>query len=370
MDTAVVLATSDRVAPLGGIQILRAVAALLVVFHHALEESLAANTGPKSPDWLTTFGASGVDIFFVISGFIMFYVSFPHNEQPIAPSRFLLKRVLRIYPLYWFCIALVLGLWEVGLFKSLLVNISTLERSIFLLPSTTMIIGIAWTMVYEMYFYLIFAVTLIFANSKVSLYGTGAAILTFYALGQFAPDEALRDFLENPIALEFCFGLLLGSVFTQVARLPDIIRLLWIPGFAFLAAAPLIVYHPTTANLPGFARVWAWGLPAFMIVLSFLKLDLSRSRLQKFMVPLGDASYALYLTHPFVMITYARLLKGSLADLPQWPVVPVVVALSAGLGLATYILVERKLMAITRHLFSRQLSSPRNQGVPAPATTP
>jgi peptidoglycan/LPS O-acetylase OafA/YrhL len=107
-----------------------------------------------------------------------------------------------------------------------------------------------------------------------------------------------------------------------------------------------------------------------MIVLSFLKLDLSRSRLQKFIVPLGDASYALYLTHPFVMITYARLLKGSLADLPQWPVVPVVVALSAGLGLANYILVERKLMAITRHLFSRQLSSPRNQGVPAPATTP
>jgi peptidoglycan/LPS O-acetylase OafA/YrhL len=60
---------ASRDVSLGGIQVLRAIAALLVVLYHALEESLASVTMPKSPDWFTTFGAAGVDIFFVISGF-------------------------------------------------------------------------------------------------------------------------------------------------------------------------------------------------------------------------------------------------------------------------------------------------------------
>jgi exopolysaccharide production protein ExoZ len=343
----------SRNVSLEGIQVLRAIAALLVVLHHALEESLASGRLPKSPDWFTTFGAAGVDIFFVISGFIMFYVSFPVDQPAASPRSFLLKRIARIYPLYWFCLALVLALKGIGLFQSLQLNPNVFGRSIFLLPSEHLIIGLAWTLVFEMYFYVIFALILNFDRPLVSLFGTSIAILILYAFSGFAPDAALRVFLGNAIAVEFCFGLILAYMFRRWPRFIPAARLLWIPGFALLAIASLVVPHANTNGLPSPERVFAWGVPAFLIVLSFLSLNSNRAPLQRIMVLFGDASYAIYLIHPLVMIGYARLLKGGLANLPQWPVIPIVVLLSAGLGLFIHVFVERRLIASVRGLLPR-----------------
>jgi peptidoglycan/LPS O-acetylase OafA/YrhL len=85
---------------LPGIQILRGIAALAVIIHHSLEESNGA-LHRFSPDWLTTSGAAVVDIFFVISGFIMLHVSFRTGRASLRPGQFLLRRITRIYPLYW-----------------------------------------------------------------------------------------------------------------------------------------------------------------------------------------------------------------------------------------------------------------------------
>jgi exopolysaccharide production protein ExoZ len=357
----------SRTLSLEGIQILRAIAALIVVLHHSLEESMAAVAPFKSPDWLTTAGAAGVDIFFVISGFIMFYVSFPPDQAAASPISFLVKRITRIYPFYWFCVALVLGLWSSGLFHSLQLDTDVLVRSIFLFPSEHLIINVSWTLVYEMYFYLIFAVTLTFRRPLVSLFGTTGAILILYSVGHLVTDAAVGVFLGNAIAIEFCFGLALAYLTRRWPGLCSAARLVSIPGFALLVMAPLVVPHANTTGLPGAARVLAWGIPAFLIVLSFLSLKPSRAPLQRVMVLLGDASYAIYLTHPLVMITYARLLKGSLASLPQWPVVPLVVLLSASLGLLMHVLVERRLTETFRGLFGRRSASHRfPQGGPRP----
>src|SRR5271165_5026968 len=119
---------------LNGIQVLRAIAALLVVQCHTLQASGGAIAPPKSPYWFTTFGAAGVDIFFVISGFIMFYISFPTGQPPVSPASFLLKRITRIYPFYWFSMALAFGLWSIGLFKPSQIDADILIRSFLLLP--------------------------------------------------------------------------------------------------------------------------------------------------------------------------------------------------------------------------------------------
>jgi peptidoglycan/LPS O-acetylase OafA/YrhL len=357
---------SSRSHPLEGIQALRAIAALIVVLHHALEESMAAAV-PFSPDWFTTFGAAGVDIFFVISGFIMLYVSFPDGRAAASPASFLIKRITRIYPFYWFCVALVLGLWTAGFYRSLPVDTETLIRSMLLFPGEHLVIGVAWTLVYEMYFYLVFAATLVFRKPLVSLLGTSATILILSGIGHLAPDPAVRAFLTNPIALEFCFGLILAYVHQRWSGSYSAVRLLWIPGFAMLMLSAWLVPHIDTNGLPGGPRVLAWGIPAVLITLSFLSVKPSSTPFRQIMVLLGDASYAIYLSHPFVMIAYAKLLRGSLATLPQLPLIPLVVLLSASLGLLLHYFVERRLILIFRGLFGLRSSSFGLKG-PRPTT--
>jgi exopolysaccharide production protein ExoZ len=325
---------------LEGIQILRAVAALLVVLSHTLFESRAAVMGPKSPDWLVAFGSVGVDIFFVISGFIMFYMSFPADRPSVSPSSFMRKRLTRIYPLYLFCLALALALWSQGLVPSVVPDVNMLVRSILLFPSNYFIIGVSWTLVYEMYFYLVFATTLYFARPLVSLFGTSAAILIFYMLSGLVPDKALGNFLGNPIAAEFCLGLLLAYL-SRRPRIVDAARLFWIPGLALLVIAPLIAPYAST-HFPANPARLLWGVPSFLIVASFLALSPSGASSRRLMLLLGDASYAIYLTHPMTLICYTLLLRGSLANIPQWPIVPVVVAVCAGCGVLVHVFVERR----------------------------
>jgi exopolysaccharide production protein ExoZ len=289
----------------------------------------------------------------------MFYVSFPTGQAAASPLSFLVKRITRIYPFYWFCVALVLGLWSIGFFHSLQLDMDVLARSIFLFPSEHLIITVSWTLVYEMYFYLIFAATLTYRKPLISLFGTTGAILTFWLLAPIAPDAALRTFLGNAIAVEFCFGLFLAYLFQKWPGISRATRLFWIPGFAMLCAAPLLVPHANTNGLPDAARVLAWGIPASLIVLSFLSLKSNRAPLQRVMVLLGDASYAIYLTHPLVMITYAKLLKRGLADLPQLPVIPLIILLSGCLGLLIHVFVERRLIETFRGFFGFRSASKR-----------
>jgi exopolysaccharide production protein ExoZ len=235
---------------LNGIQVLRATAALLVVLHHTLQASGGEIAPPKSPYWFTTFGAAGVDIFFVISGFIMFYVSFPTGRPSVTPASFLLKRITRIYPFYWFSMALAFGLWSKGLFNPSQIDADILIRSFFLIPSNGFIVDVAWTLVYEMYFYVIFAATLTFCRPLVSLFGTSAVIIILCAFGRFAPNDTLRVFLGNTISVEFCFGLILAYLFSKWPQFTPAARLLWIPGFALLVIAPLVLPHAGTNGLP------------------------------------------------------------------------------------------------------------------------
>jgi peptidoglycan/LPS O-acetylase OafA/YrhL len=336
---------------LEGIQILRAAAALLVVLSHALHESLAAKALPKSPDWLTAFGDVGVDIFFVISGFIMFYVSFPASRAPVKPAHFLWKRLTRIYPFYWFCLLLTLAFWWLGLVPSVVPDVHMLVRSVLLFPSNYFVIGVSWTLVYEMYFYLIFAASLSFARPLISLFGTTSAILGLYALHRFAPGHALRNFFGNPIAAEFCFGLFLAYSLRRWPQFDSAAWLFWIPAAALLVIAPLVAPSASTHFPPNPARL-LWGIPALLIVSSFLSLKQSPTNSRRLMVLLGDASYAIYLTHPLTLIAYNWLLKGSLANIPQWLVVPIVVSVCAGVGLFIHIYGERWLIAGSRHLLA------------------
>jgi peptidoglycan/LPS O-acetylase OafA/YrhL len=278
-------------------------------------------------------------------------VSFPAEGAPLSPVSFLARRAARIYPFYWACLMLAILFCVTGLQWTPPPTAATTLQSALLVPGDNFIIGVAWTLVYEMYFYAIFSLTLWWRSPFLSVLGATFAIAALHALAAFMPREALRHFLGNSIAFEFCFGLLLAYLFRHWPGKLGHARHLWILGLFLLAVAPAIVPHRNTMELPDPARVMDWGLPALLVVASLLTM-----RVGRFSAPLllvGDGSYAIYLTHPFLMESYKKLMAGPLGLLPQWPIIPLVVALSLGSGLLAHRLVERPLLRLTRRGMDR-----------------
>ena len=339
-----------------GIQLLRGIAALSVIFHHSLEESSNSEFGI---DWITTFGASGVDIFFVISGFIVIYTSFPKSGNKTSPLTFLLRRATRIYPLYWLCCLAMLGIMLIGFLRNNRLELHEIALSLALLPSPKLILGVSWTLAYEMYFYLVFAITLPFRSPLISAIGSTAVIASFALAGNALDINELRIFLTNPIVYEFVFGLWLAIAFAPragIGRRWSISPAWAVLGFILLAIAPAYVAHASTAGLPGWPRVLAWGLPSVLIVASFLSIDKPNRAFQLQIV--GDASYALYLTHIFVMIGYGFLVKKTFVALaPQITIVPLLMLLALIVGIFVHFAVEKPLLRVSRQWMGRKQPS-------------
>ena len=141
------------------------------------------------------------------------------------------------------------------------------------------------------------------------------------------------------------------------------------------AAAALAGPYASTQSPPSSARVLQWGIPALLIVASFLSLKPNSTFLQRHIVLLGDASYAIYLTplgHDLLRLAPQRRPDAP----PTRPIIPIVVVLCAGFGVLIHVFVERGLIEGVRGLFSRQLASPLGASpipseIPeAPAQTP
>jgi exopolysaccharide production protein ExoZ len=351
-----------------GIQILRGLAAALVVFHHSLEESLAISS-QIAPEWIIRLGACGVDIFFVISGFIIYSVTYGRDARnPEKASRFLLKRFIRIYPLYWICLLVTLALWSSGYFyRSLHIDGPTLVSSIFLLPLNKMIVGVAWTLVYEMYFYCLFSIMLYLRNAGISVLAITALICAGLLGSNFLPEGAVKHFLANPIALEFCFGIAL-SYFIHSKPLSQVwLRYMWLPGLIFMAAGAAFAENEgKTSGIVSSVRFLAWGLPALLMTVAFIKIRFDKSLLTRILMPIGDASYAIYLSHPLMMIIFAFLIRFHFAKPVAYPITyPLFFALiSIGFGLLTHYFLERPLLNCLRgwisvkHLEKASFSGP------------
>jgi peptidoglycan/LPS O-acetylase OafA/YrhL len=130
-----------------------------------------------------------------------------------------------------------------------------------------------------------------------------------------------------------------------------------LPGLALMVIALFVVPYDNIDGLPGWGRVLGWGIPSVLIVAAFLQVARPKSPPLRFIVLLGDASYALYLTHTFVILVYGKLLQGGpISSLPQIAVVPFVIAICIGGGLLAHLLVEKPLLNLIRLLSSRQSS--------------
>ena len=348
------------------VQMLRAFAALFVVVTHALHEvgEMLEAQGLHFDDKIYP-GDFGVDIFFIISGFIMVFVSRDAFGSAGAGWSFLVRRVVRVAPLYWIMTLVVVAI--VFLAPRLMDNGTSdpahwLGSFLFIpveRPTDGLIrplLGIGWTLQYEMFFYFLFAVAM-FWPIKTAVPGVIAAIVLIVFAGLIMqPGNAQLTFWSDPIMLEFAAGAGLGWLYLKGYRL-DHQRywglMYW--GLLILAFAPAFTMEREIW------RVVFYGIPAFIIVTAcVLTRDVDRRPVPNFLISLGASSYALYLTHPFVLGGLKVVwMKLGLVDLVGPMVLPWVFVIAsliicAIIGHAVHLLLEYPLTKILLGVLNRK----------------
>ena len=329
--------SSSRPATILSVQYLRAAAALAVVVFHAME-----STATKFP-----VGAAGVDVFFVISGFIMWTLTAPAQ---IRGSAFLWRRFIRIAPPYWIAtlLAAALAVVRPGFLWAPPFDAADLLRSLAFVPymddwgRTYPVLVQGWTLNYEMFFYLVFAAAL-FAPLRWRLAGLSVFFLALAAAGLLmvhrGPAAATYTDLQ---VLEFVMGAWLGEAWLR-GRLGGV-RL----GVALIATALAAFAATQMLGLrEGPWRVLYWGLPALGLVSGGLCLEraglIGRWRIPK---ALGDGSYSIYLFHLFALAVVDRVL----AQAPIALRVGAGTVAAAAAGYVLFLALERPMTAALRRL--------------------
>jgi exopolysaccharide production protein ExoZ len=309
---------------INSIQGLRAIAASLVVLLHVLR--MADLFSPESSIFnnffhFRHFGASGVDIFFVISGFIMTVVSKSKYGLPGASVNFFKRRLIRIVPLYWFYSSLMVLLifLPFALQKSVF-DLTFTIRSYLFIPSLnptsqemTPLVAQGWTLFYEMYFYILFAVFLLFKQKwflpSISIFFSICIYLGF--ITDIGPNSSYRLF-TNPILIEFLMGCFIGTAYISLPRLGVLSSAVLI-GIGCLGLLATILFGKS-----GYTRVVDWGMPAACLVAGVVNLENAKSfKTPHILVMLGDSSYSLYLYHTFALMVIGKLMKmGLLSRIP------------------------------------------------------
>ncbi|KQP77669.1 acyltransferase [Methylobacterium sp. Leaf113] len=351
------------------LQILRALAAYLVFLTHF--GLYAAPILPR-PDALA-FGAVGVDVFFVLSGFIMFVSTAGGGE---TPGSFLLRRAIRVVPVYWLVtLALVLivlaGLKPIGIVA---LRPDYVVQSLLFLPFSRNgyvepLNSVGWTLNYEMFFYAGFAGLLLVASLKARLIGLVAGFLGL-ALLSLAPVPGLYwAYYTKPIVLEFAAGAGLGYAYLRLGQPPAGFPVRRLAGTALVAAAALVLGAQALAaargadlEMTGFARPLVWGTAALLAVGAVVLLERGGVVLRsRWLLSQGNASYAFYLVHNLMLHSAAKAAAVLVAPGALRVVLVFVIAFGASVALGEWLFrcVEAPMgAALRRRLDRRPRSAP------------
>lgn len=362
-------------ARLSILQVARAVAANAVVVCH-LSSITEKHTGPFYRDD-ALYGIAGVDLFFVLSGFIMAAVA----GRQTTPGAFLLRRAARIYPAYWLVTLVVLA---AAIARPEWVNASvqteiSIWKSFLLWPQEMTLLMVGWTLMHEVYFYLVFA--LILALRAPLLTGLAAWLAAIVCAWLLLPADILAEnaavrIATSPMTLEFMIGALVGIAFLR-KRMP-FYRTAAAVGVGALVAVwtfgppgSVLLADPNLAAL----RVVMFGLPCAALLYALVAWESQADpRPPALLVNLGDWSYATYLTHLLVISALGRIVGASLPDgtISTWILVLGGLVASNAVGAMMFIWFERPAARFATALFDSKRgnapSRPRRAAPSIPAS--
>ncbi|MET1756028.1 acyltransferase [Novosphingobium sp. RD2P27] len=350
------------------VQALRALAAFSVLTGHAL--GAAASTGELAKPALP-YGA-GVDLFFAISGFIMVYSAQRIFTHASARKEFLIKRAARVVPLYWGATTALLAVMILTLDpRETLPPVSYIAASYFFIPNDAYgsaggipfpLLSLGWTLNYEMLFYAVFSIFIFLPRSLATL-GVQITLLAAVGLGLLLePTSIVLSTWTQPIILEFALGVTIANALLSGARLPiTFSTLLVIFACFWLLLDPFgLLSLDQTPN--DFRRLGGWGLPAALILGGVvLGRGQMSPRLEKPAALLGDASYSLYLTHPFILIPLEHAWLGLLGPRHLHGMVMIGIVLAIAFSIAVNRVIEKPMV----RLLHRVRPSIRRDAIPA-----
>jgi len=328
------------------VQLLRAVAALAVTLCH-FDELNAWLAGLKDPYPLNQLSC-GVDLFFVISGFVMVVSSADLFATKDGARIFIGRRLARIVPPYWLATAVAIPL------MSLPVDWASLLGSYFFIPyrvangNINPLLGVGWTLNFEMFFYVLFS-AVIFLRREIAVLALGLMLLAAVAAGRWLkPELAPLQFWSDPIILEFAAGAILGLCYFRRVRLPSLLRI----GLVIGGLITLSLFDGRMP--PSGSRLIHWGTAAAMIVAgAVLGSDITFGRLRGAIIVLGDSSYALYLIHTLMTAVILLAWPAGLNQYPPFAVLFAGVVAAQVIAIATFHFFERR----TTRLMQRGISA-------------
>ena len=273
------------------------------------------------------YGDIGVDLFFVLSGFVMVAVA----GRNVGSVQFLWRRATRIYPTYWLASLITLGIAAafVGLVHQPFGQISMWRSFLLIGDQRPPVIMSGWTLIHEMYFYLVFAVILAFRAPPLA----GVLVWSIIVLGatvawpQYIMTSPVLQVATSPLTFEFIMGVIVGVLWlkgrTRHAYLAGILGIV-----ALIGAIPihyyLIAHMGSIMDSPNYPtwRIFLFGLPmAFILYALVAHEHRASSRPPASLVAVGDWSYSIYLFHFMVLSAVARAVlfafpdRGALASL-------------------------------------------------------
>jgi exopolysaccharide production protein ExoZ len=343
------------------IQVLRGIAACAVVFIHSNGRAqIALGVQSVTLSTLAQLGHSGVDLFFVLSGFLMTHL---HREQfgRGASLRFFRRRLIRIAPLYWVLTALAMGLILAAphFFSSIRVaSLPWVLGNFLFFPwtqpsgSTEHALIVGWTLDYEMYFYLLFALAMMFSRGLALI---TAVLVASYAVGQaIHPHHPWLQLLTSGLLLEFLAGIGIALV---LASVPASARTR-LPGTALVMIGVVLLAASMTVHVQ---RQWKWGIPLALILLGVLWIGARcEGRIGRALSSIGDASYSIYLFQVFALpvlgiLLHAaggRALPAPLSILALW-------IFGCAAGVLCWRVLEQPMGQLVRARFSNDRARPR-----------
>jgi exopolysaccharide production protein ExoZ len=342
---------------LNSIRILRAVTATTVIVHHVLIQGGRA------------FGEFRVDVFFVLSGFV---IALALEAGTTSVREFVVSRVVRIVPLYWLATLLVFfgALLRPDLFNSTTADIHELLKSLFFIPyrkesgNIFPMLFVGWTLNYEMLFYAASALALWrFRRHATHVFVAITLLLValFVAATLAHSDRAIVVFLSYSRLLEFPLGFAVWFAWNAGLRIP----------VAVAAPGAVAMYALMTCIewiWPGVSPVLGNGVPTSLLLISTLSLEslVADNALTRALLYLGDASYATYLSHPFVVEAMRKLIPKVVHgfDVRSTVGILITVVVASAVGCLVYRYVDKPLHRAIRRLIDikrRVVSTPAGE---------